>query len=120
MIRKKSQGLFEKARAWVAQRGFHNIRTAIDKDKQTHRLLRRNDKEPFLPDLTAQLNGRKYYFELALKSKAVRRVVSKWKLLAKMARLRGGKLYLLAPYGHRAFTERILNTHRIEAKVVSF
>ena len=46
------------------------------------------------------------------------RRISKWKLLGTLAKMKGGKLFLLAPKGHKSFTETIVKNHHLNAQVV--
>ncbi|MBQ4820529.1 hypothetical protein [Aquimarina sp. MMG016] len=49
----------------------------------------------------------------------MKKLVIKWKVLSFMAGMKRGKLHLLAPKGHKAFTQRLVKQHNINAMVHS-
>ena len=71
-------------------------------------------------DATGVSRGRKSYFEIALKTEDVRRRISKWMLLSTMALMKGGKLFLFAPKGHKTFAEKVVKKHLLNAEIIYF
>ena len=67
----------------------------------------------FIPDITGRRLAKKYYVEIAMKSENTNSMVSKWKLLSTIASMKGGKLYLLAPRGHKAFVQSLLDRYQL-------
>ena len=103
----------------VSKKGFDNIKANAEGYETPAKIRRSKDSEEyFIPDVTGEVNGRKSYFELGLKSDDVREVVTKWRLLSSLAAYKHGKLYLAVPRGHMAFTTRILADYPIQAEVV--
>ncbi len=102
----------------VSPRGYKKIKANVEDFNTPSKLNRERNDESFIPDITGVRNGRKSYFELALKTDKIRQVVTKWKLLSRMATFKRGKLFLIVPRGHYAFTNRILKKYPIEAKIV--
>ena len=116
----KDPELYEKAITWVKGKGFDKIRAnAEGYDAPT--TFRRDEEGGLIvtPDITAVKSRRKYYFELAEKTDDTSDCVSKWKLFASVAGAQNGKLYLLAPHGHKAFAARVVETHAITAEVIA-
>lgn len=115
----KKSKFIQRAVDWVRKRGYEKIRAnAEDFEKPTH-YSAYEEEDVFVPDVTAVKRGRKNYVEVALKNGNVRRTITKWKLLSTLANRTGGKLFLLAPHGHKAFAERIVKTHHLNAQIVS-
>jgi hypothetical protein len=111
---------FSKAINWAKRQGFTNIKANCDGYNQPSQFTKADSKNTFTPDVTGSKFGKKIYIEIATKPENIQREVSKWKLLSTLARLKGGKLFLLAPKGHKAFTERILKTYNLNnAHVIS-
>jgi len=54
-----------------------------------------------------------------LKTEENDRQVSKYKLLSTMAGMKSGKLYLLAPKGHKAYVDKMVKKYNISADVIS-
>lgn len=113
-----SEELFEVAINWAKKRGFKKIK-ANTEEYETPSSFSRSAGETVIPDLTGYHASGKSYVEIAQKTDQVQDLVSKWKLLATMAQVKGGKLYLLAPRGHKAFTENLVKDYNLEARVVS-
>ena len=117
----KTKELYQKAIEWVKRRGFSDLRANVESEKydQPTSFARKKEDRTVTPDLTAVRRGNKFYFEIALKSKQEQRVVSKWKLLSRLAGLKNGKFYLMAPHGHRTFTTKLVKRYGINAEVIS-
>ena len=109
---------FHRAVRWVKKRGFTNIKANYEDYPSPTVFTKPNDDKPFIPDITAKRFDNKHYVEIGLKTDNVRRRVSKWKLLSSLAKMKGGKLYLLTPRGHKAFVQRIIDKYNLKAKVV--
>lgn len=72
------------------------------------------------PDLSfMSMGGAKNYSEIALKQDDEDALITRWKLLSTMANLKRGKLFLLAPRGHKMFTHRLIDAHNINAVIRS-
>lgn len=106
----------------VTRKGFDDVRANIEGYESPAKIRRGKDSDEFyIPDVTGEVNGRKSYFELGLKTSdetTIRQVVTKWRLLSNLAAHKNGKLYLAVPRGHMAFTNRILADYPIQAEIV--
>lgn len=116
---KDNTELFESAIAWAKKHGFKSIKANTENYETPSKFTRPNEEPPVIPDITGIQTTSKCYVEIAQKSEDVQRVISKWKLLSRMAEVKGGKLFLLAPRGHKAFTDKIVEKHSLNARVVS-
>lgn len=110
---------FDKAIAWVQRQGLTNIKANHADFEIPSQFNRPGEDMPVIPDITGYRTGYKNYIEIAEKTDEVQRKVSRWKLLSTMAAMKGGKLYLLAPRGHKAFTEDIVTRYNISANIIS-
>lgn len=78
------------------------------------RTFQRADEDiSYTPDITGRRLTKKFYVEIAMKDEDTTSMVSKWKLLSTMASMKGGKLYLLAPRGHKAFVQGLLDRYQL-------
>jgi hypothetical protein len=102
----------------IYPRGFKNVRANIENFEPPARLQRGNEDAYFIPDITAEMNGQKSYFEIAAKTAHEQLAVTKWKLLSQLASLRRGALFLIAPFGHYTFAERLVKKYNIKAKII--
>lgn len=115
----KDSKFFKKALNWAQNKGFKKIKANYGEFDNPKQFTRQKTGRSIVPDITAVNLGRKSYMEIALKTDDVRKKVSKWKLLSTLAKMKGGKLFLLAPRGHKAFTERLVDRYNLKAQVVS-
>lgn len=112
----------ERALSWARSRRISNIKANLEEeeiDRPKSFAMKGKDKS-LVPDITGNKLSKKIYVEVALKAEKVQKVVSKWKLLSTLAARKGGKLFLLAPRGHKAFAERILKKYDLpNAQVIA-
>jgi len=103
----------EKAIQWAERKGFNNIKAKYDGYDDPASFTKVKGEKEFTPDITGKKMNNKFYIEVATKSENIKRQVSKWSLLSKMAELKGGKLILITPKGHKAFAERIVKKYNL-------
>lgn len=114
------QHFVQKAAEWAKQRGFKKIRANCDEFESPKAFSRAATGTAVVPDATGLKRGRRSYFEIATKTGNARRKITKWKLLHRLASMRGGKLFLLAPKGHEAFVERVVSRHNLyDTQIIS-
>lgn len=120
MVEEK-QEMIEQLVDFAKKRGFDDLKVndPADDHDSPDSFMRKNDEESFAPDATGLKYGAKSYFEIALKSENEQRIVSKWQLLSKLAQMKNGKLYLLAPRGSKSFADRLVDRYNIVAEVYS-
>jgi hypothetical protein len=112
-----SESNFEKALEWAKKHGFSNIKANMDEYEKPAQFTKPGEEQPYIPDITGLRTGGKSYIEIAVKTENMERKVSKWKLLSTLAARRGGTLFLLAPRGHKRFTEDIVRDHHLNAVI---
>ncbi len=120
MIKEKTQKLYQKAVDIIRKKGFIDIKAnseELDLEQPTGYVQQR-EEDVYTPDLTALHLGRKSYFEIALKTTQVRRLVNKWKLMSRLAEVRHGSFFLLVPRGHVRFTNQLIEDHNIDANLI--
>ena len=116
----KDEELFERALKWVKSQGYDKIRANAEGFDAPSTFRRdTEDGEIMAPDITAVKSRKKSYFEIALKDDDLEHNVSKWKLISAVASAQNGRLFLLAPHGHKAFATRIVERHDITAEVIA-
>ncbi|MFK7907303.1 MAG: hypothetical protein AB8B69_19350 [Chitinophagales bacterium] len=122
MIKEKSEEMYQQAVDIITRRGFKDIKANSEElglEVPTGYVQQEEGKEDtYIPDLTALFLGRKSYFEISLKTTNTRRLVNKWKLMSKLAEIRDGNFFLLAPKGHLRFTNQLVEAHSIKAEVI--
>jgi hypothetical protein len=101
----------------VKKQGYSDIKAVIDDYESPSKLINKNSNVDYLPDVTAQKNGEKGYFEIARKIKDTDKLVNKWKALSTLAEMRDGVFQVFVPHGHMKFTRELLDEHNINAQV---
>lgn len=104
---------FPQAIAWAKKRGLYDIKANWEDYEIPSQFSKQDEEAPFIPDITGRSTGRKVYVEIAVKSDDMERAISKWKLMSTLVSIKGGKLILLAPKGHKAFVSRMLKKHHL-------
>ena len=120
MIKEKTQKVYQKAVDLIRKKGFINIKAnseELDLEQPTGYVQQRED-DVYTPDLTALHLGRKSYFEIALKTKQIKRLINKWKLMSRLAEVKHGNFFLLVPRGHVRFTNQLIDKYNIDADLI--
>lgn len=115
----KNTELYERAIQWAKKNGFSNIKANTEEYDTPGGFTRKDSDDEYIPDISGVRLRGKSYVEIALKTEANDQQISKYKLLSTMASIKSGKLYLLAPKGHKAYIDKIVKQYNINADVVS-
>lgn len=113
------ENFFDSAIEWTRKQGFSEIKANYSDYDAPISFQKPNSDASYTPDITGVKMGGKSFFEIVLKTEQVRQKVTKWMLLSTMAARKGGKLYLLAPRGHKSFAADIVEQHHLNAQIVS-
>ncbi|MFK7936596.1 MAG: hypothetical protein AB8G22_23985 [Saprospiraceae bacterium] len=117
--RKKHTELLESAIKKIKKLGYRNVKAAtLDDYEDPRSFSRAKDDETFVPDITATIRGRKDYFDVALKTDRDRRLVTKWRLMDTLARMKNRKFTLLVPRGSYRFANDIVDQYSINPQLV--
>ena len=108
----------EKAITWVNNKSIVSMKAISEGYEDPKIFVSKSTKEEIQPDMSFITHGgAKHYSEVALKDGNEKKLVAKWKVLSFLASMKRGKLHLLAPRGHRAFTQKMVNLHQINAVI---
>jgi len=111
---------FETALQWITKRSIVSVQTESDGYEPPKAYTNKQTGEEIRPDFSFLTHGSsKSFTEIALKSESPRNLVTRWKLLSLMASMNRGKLHLLTPRGHKQFTQKLVETHNINALIHS-
>lgn len=107
-----------KALAWIKKKAYASLKAKKDGYADPKVFTNARTQATVQPDFAARTrNGSKHFMDIALKSDRPQKLVTRWKLLSTMAALKKGKLHLLAPRGHKYFTEELVKKYNIQALV---
>lgn len=110
----------EKAISWISKKPQISIRAQLEGYEPTQVFANKSTGKEVQSDFSFQSHGGSTSFvEIALKTDNPRELITKWKLLSLMASMKHGKLYLLAPKGHKMFAQRLIEDYNISARLES-
>lgn len=116
----KKDKYIDKAVAWAEKKATISLKAVTDGYENPKIFTNQKTKEEIQADLSFVTHGgAKHFSEVALKNDNEKKTVSKWKVLSYVAAMKKGKLHLLAPNGHKSFTQKLVNQHNINAVVHS-
>ena len=114
------QTLAQKVINHVEKSGFEDIKADFTGYESPASLTMVNQDVTLTPDFSAKRGEKKYYFELAMKNGSEednRTLISKWKALESVAKMKGGDLRLFVPHGSFKHITQLVEKHGIEAQV---
>lgn len=88
--------------------GFENIKADMEGYETPKSYSRKNADITITPDIVAIKNGRKYFFDISLKSEKPSQLKSKWLFLDTLSRMRSNRFRIITTRGHYKFTETML------------
>ena len=112
--------LAEQVINYAEESGYQDIKADFTGYETPAPLRMVNSDTTLTPDFTATRNGNKYYFELVVKNgekKAQTTLVSKWKALETIAKMKGGSLELFVPHGSYKFANELVKNYSIDANL---
>lgn len=104
---------------WAKAHGYSHIKANANGFEKPIAYGRQQDGESFVPDATGKQFGQKSYFEVVLKTNDVNRLMSKLKLLSRLAAIQGGQLYLMVPKGHLPFAKAVVTDCFVVAEIIN-
>jgi len=110
----------EKALLWISKKSTTAVKGMAEGYEPPKTFTNKETGEKIQPDFSFESpSGNKYYTDIALKSEYPQALVTRWKLLSLMATMSHGKLYLLTPKGHKMFTQKLVDSYKIDATIHS-
>lgn len=96
--------------------GFENIKADMEGYETPKSYLRKESGNPITPDIVAVKNGRKYFFDISLKSEKRRLLKTKWLFLDTLSRMKSQRFRIITTRGHYKFTDTLLNEINLSNK----
>lgn len=112
----KYTDILEDSITYLENRGFENIKADIDGYTTPKSYSKAGSDITITPDIIAEKEGRKHYFDISLKSEKPNLLKSKWLFLNTLSRLKSSRFRLITARGHYAFTQDMLNSINLSEK----
>lgn len=114
----ENQEFLEKSISHLEATGFENIKADMDGYETPKSYIRKakGNETTITPDIVAVKNGRKYYFEISLKSEKPRLLKTKWLFLDTLSRMNQNRFRIITTRGHYKFTDSMLQDINLSNK----
>ncbi|MDC6387850.1 hypothetical protein PP182_04115 [Maribacter sp. PR1] len=96
--------------------GFENIKADMEGYEKPKSYSRKGAEEKITPDIVAIKNGRKYFFDISLKSEKPRLLKTKWLFLDTLSRMNSNRFRIITTRGHYKFTDTMLEDINLSNK----
>lgn len=101
---------------YLKQHGYENIKADVDGYETPKSYSKVGSDISITPDIVAEKEGRKHYFELSLKSSKPKLLKSKWLFLNTLSNLKSHSFRLITTRGHYKFTDEMLGDINLSDK----
>lgn len=105
---------------YAERSGYEDIRADFEGYDSPASITMINEEIKLTPDFTAKRGNSKFYFELVVKNSDEddqSKLISKWKALEQIAKMKGGHLRLFIPRGSYKFAQDLIQDNGIEAQM---
>jgi len=106
--KEKYKDILDNSVDYLEQHGYENIKADAEGYVTPKSFLKKGSKISITPDIVAEKEGRKYYFDISLKSVKPRLLKSKWLFLNAFSALKSHRFRLITTRGHFKFTNEML------------
>ena len=103
---------------YLENHGFKNIKADTDGYETPKSYAKAGSDITITPDIVAEKEGRKHYFDLSLKSEKPKLLKSKWLFLNTLSTLKSSRFRLITVRGHYAFTQEMLEAINLNNKTL--
>lgn len=102
--------------SYLEHRGYQNIKADLEGYETPKSYLKKGSNIAITPDVVATKEGRKYVFDISLKSEKPNLLKSKWLFLNTLSNLKSYRFRLITTRGHYKFASDMLEAINLEHK----
>lgn len=106
--REENIAFIEKSVTHLEATGFEQIKVDLEGYEKPKSYTRKGSDSKITPDIVALKNGKKYFFDISLKSQRPRLLKTKWLFLDTISRMKSDRFRIITTKGHYKFTENML------------
>ncbi|WP_308990538.1 hypothetical protein QLS71_003540 [Mariniflexile litorale] len=114
----KYTDILENSITYLENHGFENIKADTEGYETPKSYNKAGSNINITPDIVAEKEGRKHYFDLSLKSEKPNLLKSKWLFLNTLSTLKSSRFRLITARGHYAFTQDMLESINLNNKTL--
>ena len=113
----ENEAFLKKSISHLEAHGFEKIKADIEGYDCPKSYLKKGSNTKITPDIVALKNGKKYYFEISLKSDRRLLLKSKWLFLDTLSRMNSNRFKIITTKGHYKFTDSMLEDINLTDKI---
>ena len=113
----ENEAFLKKSISHLEAHGFEKIKADIEGYDCPKSYFKKGSDTKITPDIVALKNGKKYYFEISLKSDRPLLLKSKWLFLDTLSRMNSNRFKIITTKGHYKFTDTMLEDINLTDKV---
>ena len=114
--KEKYSDILSNSLTYLENIGFENIKADAEGYETPKSYHKRGSDITITPDIVAEKEGRKHYFELSLKSEQPNLLKSKWLFLNTLSNMNSHRFKIITTRGHYKFTTEMLNDINLNDK----
>lgn len=116
--KEKYSDILENSISYLENHGFENIKADMVGYETPKSYAKAGSDISVTPDIVADKEGRKHYFDLSLKSEKPKLLKSKWLFLNTLSKLKSSRFRIITVRGHYAFTQEMLEAINLSNKTL--
>ena len=103
---------------YLENRGFENIKTALEGYESPKSFLKKGSDISVTPDIVAEKMGIRHYFEIGVKSEKPNLLKSKWMFLDALSKRNSSRFKIVTTKGHYKFTHTMLDDLNLDKNMI--
>lgn len=114
--KEKYSDILSNSLTYLENIGFENIKADAEGYETPKSYHKKGSDIHITPDIVAEKEGRKHYFELSLKSEQPKLLKSKWLFLNTLSTMHSHRFKIITTRGHYKFTNEMLDDINLNDK----
>ncbi|HLV63006.1 hypothetical protein [Galbibacter sp.] len=103
---------------YLQNRGYNNIKADLEGYEIPKSFTKKGSDVVITPDIVADKNGIKHFFEISLKSEKPNLLKSKWMFLDVLSKMKSYRFKIITTRGHYKFTNSMLADLNMDKKMI--
>lgn len=114
--KQEHSGFLENSVTYLKNLGYENIKADIEGYETPKSYHKKGSDITVTPDIVAEKEGRKHFFDISLKTSKTNLLKSKWLFLNTLSALKSHRFRVITTRGHYKFTDEMLNDINLSDK----
>ncbi len=114
--KKQHTDFFKETIEYLKSKGFTNIKADLDGYDSPKGYKKKGTDIVITPDIVAEKDGKKHFFDLSLKTEKPKLLKSKWLFLDMLSQIKSCTFKIITTRGHYKFTDEMLSDISLHRK----